>query len=75
MPSSPACHWPHEECSHGVVSFYGEVVKVGHTSVTVDVLVIAERHPEHPINVKGTKATLTYVALNQDNSKREIPHD
>jgi acyl-CoA thioesterase YciA len=55
-----------------VVSFYCEVVKVGRTSVTVDVLVIAERHPDHPITVKVTEATLTYVALAADGSKREI---
>jgi acyl-CoA thioesterase YciA len=58
-----------------VVSFYCEVVKVGRTSVTVDVLVIAERHPDHPITVKVTEATLTYVALNADGSKREIVAD
>jgi len=56
-----------------VVSFYVEIVKVGRTSVTVDVLVIAERHPDHPVTVKVTEATLTYVALNKDGSKREIP--
>ena len=58
-----------------VVSFYCEVVKVGRTSVTVDVLVIAERHPDHPVTVKVTEATLTYVALNADGSKREIVAD
>ncbi|MBI4984578.1 MAG: acyl-CoA thioesterase [Rhodocyclales bacterium] len=58
-----------------VVSFYVDIVKVGRTSVTVDVLVIAERHPEHPITVKVTEATLTYVAVNLDGSKREMPHD
>lgn len=58
-----------------VVSFYCEVVKVGRTSVTVDVLVIAERHPDHPITVKVTEATLTYVALAADGSKREIVAD
>ena len=56
-----------------VVSFYADIVKVGRTSVTVDVLVIAERHPDHPVTVKVTEATLTYVALNKDGSKREIP--
>lgn len=55
-----------------VVSFYCEVVKVGRTSVTVDVLVIAERHPQNPVTVKVTEATLTYVALNADGTKREI---
>ncbi|MDD5247417.1 MAG: acyl-CoA thioesterase [Rhodocyclaceae bacterium] len=56
-----------------VVSFYVDVVKAGRTSVTVDVLVIAERHPEHPITVKVTEATLTYVALDSQGNKRELP--
>ena len=58
-----------------VVSFYADIVKVGRTSITVDVLVIAERHPENPITVKVTEATVTYVALNRDGSKREVPVD
>jgi len=56
-----------------VVSFYADIVKVGRTSVTVDVLVIAERHPENPVTVKVTEATLTYVALDQDGNKRPVP--
>ena len=56
-----------------VVSFYAEIVKVGRTSITVDVLVIAERHPEHPITVKVTEASLTYVALDKNGNKREVP--
>ncbi|HEX8987071.1 MAG TPA: acyl-CoA thioesterase [Rhodocyclaceae bacterium] len=56
-----------------VVSFYAEIVKVGRTSVTVDVLVIAERHPENPVTVKVTEATLTYVALDAAGNKREVP--
>ncbi len=58
-----------------VVSFYADIVKVGRTSITVEVLVIAERHPENPITVKVTEATVTYVALNRDGSKREVPVD
>ncbi len=56
-----------------VVSFYAEIVKTGRTSVTVDVLVIAERHPENPVTVKVTEATLTYVALDAQGTKRELP--
>ena len=56
-----------------VVSFYAEVVKVGKTSISVDVQVYAERHPANPLVVKVTEATLTYVALNGDGSKRDIP--
>ena len=56
-----------------IVSFYAEVVKVGRTSITVDVQVFAERHPANPLVVKVTEAQLTYVAINEDGSKRELP--
>jgi len=58
-----------------VVSFYAEVVKVGNTSITVDVQVFAERHPANPLVVKVTEATLTYVAVNADGTKRPVPKD
>lgn len=56
-----------------VVSFYARVVNTGRTSITVDVQVFAERDPAHPIVVKVTEATLTYVCLNADGSKRTVP--
>jgi len=56
-----------------IVSFYAEVVKVGRTSITVDVQVFAERHPANPVVVKVTEAQLTYVAINDDGTKRELP--
>ena len=56
-----------------LVSFYAEVVRVGRTSVTVDVEVFAERHPEDPVVVKVTEATLTYVALDAQGRKRLVP--
>lgn len=56
-----------------VVSFHARIAKTGRTSITVDVQVFAERNPAHPIVVKVTEATLTYVCLNQDGSKREVP--
>lgn len=56
-----------------VVSFYAEIVKVGTTSITVDVAVFAERNPARPIVVKVTEAILTYVALDADGQKRAVP--
>ena len=56
-----------------VVSFYAEVVRSGRTSVTVNVEVFAERDPARPITVKVTEATLTYVAIDQQGSKRSLP--
>lgn len=56
-----------------VVSFFAEVVSTGRTSITVRVEVYAERHPAQPITVKVTEAVLTYVAVNQQGEKRELP--
>lgn len=58
-----------------LVSFYAEVVKVGHTSITVDVEVYAERDPSEPKVVKVTEATLTYVALDESGNKRPVRRD
>lgn len=55
-----------------LVSLYAEVVRVGRTSVTVDVEVFAERDPENPVVVKVTEAQLTYVALDDKGRKRPI---
>lgn len=56
-----------------VVSFFADVVRVGRTSITVNVEVYAERNPTDPMIVKVTEATLTYVAINQQGEKRELP--
>lgn len=56
-----------------VVSFYADVVGVGRTSITVEVEVLAERHPADPLTVKITEARLTYVALDANGHKREVP--
>jgi acyl-CoA thioesterase YciA len=56
-----------------VVSFYAKIIKVGRSSITVDVQVYAERDPAHPVVVKVTEATLTYVCLTSDGCKREVP--
>lgn len=55
-----------------VVSIYAEVVRVGRTSLTVDVEVFALRHPTDPLVVKVTEATLTYVAVDARGRKREF---
>ena len=59
-----------------VVSFYADVVRTGRTSITVDVEVFAERHPQMQLPltvVKVTEATLTYVAIGEDRRPRELP--
>lgn len=55
-----------------IVSFYARIVRVGRTSVTVEVEVFAQRHfSEHDI-VKVTEATLTYVAVDEQRRPRPV---
>ena len=56
-----------------VVSFYTRIVKVGTTSITVEVEVFAQRDPAKPVCVKVTEATLTYVAVGDDRKPRPVP--
>ena len=58
-----------------LLSFYAEVVRVGRTSVTVNVEVYAERNPADPQVVKVTEANVTYVAIDRNGQPRIIPQD
>lgn len=49
-----------------IVSFYAKIIKVGNTSITIDVEVFAERlHKDNHKIVKVTEAQLVYVALDE----------
>ncbi len=54
------------------VSFYADVVRVGRTSITVNVEVYAERNPAEREVVKVTEATLTYVATDSARRPRAV---
>lgn len=56
-----------------LLSFYAEIVKVGNTSITVNVEVYAERNRLQVETVKVTEATLTYVATDADRKPRQLP--
>lgn len=56
-----------------VLSFYAEITNVGNTSITVDVMVYAQRDPAKPVCVKVTEALLTYVAVGEDRKPRMVP--
>ena len=56
-----------------LVSFYTNIVKVGRTSITVNVEVYSQRDPAKPVCVKVTEATLTYVAVGEDRKPRPVP--
>lgn len=54
-----------------IVSLYAQIVRVGRTSVTVEVEVYAQRYFSDTEIVKVTEATLTYVAV--DDERRPCP--
>ena len=56
-----------------LLSFYAHVVRVGTTSVTVNVEVFAERMRLQSEVIKVTEATLTYVATGDDRKPRVLP--
>ena len=56
-----------------LLSFYVDIVKVGRTSITVEVEVYAERNRLGSDVVKVTEATLTYVATGADRRPRPVP--
>jgi len=55
-----------------LLSFYSSVVRVGRTSVTVDVEVFAESLATQGRYVKVTQALLTYVAIDEHGQPRPI---
>lgn len=56
-----------------LVSFYTQIVKVGRTSITVEVEVYVQRDPIKLTCVKVTEATLTYVKVGEDLRPRLVP--
>lgn len=60
-----------------VVSFYADIVRVGNTSITVDVVVYVERGLRNTTGAgvveKVAEATLTYVAIDAQYRKRTVP--
>lgn len=58
-----------------VLSFYAKIVRVGRTSITIDVEVYAQRNPSQLVCAKVTEAVLTYVATDADRKPRPIPAD
>ncbi len=57
-----------------LVSFYARVLKVGRTSITVDVEVFAQRRRQGRSEVvRVTEARLTYVAIDERREPRPVP--
>ena len=55
-----------------LVSFYAETLKVGSTSITVRVVVEAERYGGPSERVQVTQAEVIYVAVNASGKKTKI---
>jgi acyl-CoA thioesterase YciA len=55
-----------------LISCYAEVVRVGHTSLTVHVEVYAERSRRSDECLRVTEATLTYVAVDAQRRPRPV---
>lgn len=56
-----------------LLSFYACITHVGHTSITVDVEVLAERLHKQGRYIKVTEATVTYVAIDDDGNPKTVP--
>lgn len=56
-----------------LLSIYTDIVKVGNTSITINVECYAERNRLEAEIVKVTEATLTYVATGDDRRPRALP--
>ena len=55
-----------------LVSFYAETISIGNTSITVSVIVEAERVGVSTEKVRVTEAELTYVAVDEKRQKTPI---
>lgn len=55
-----------------LVSFYAKTTKLGKTSITIKVIVEAERFGSHGQSVRVTEAEVVYVAINQFREKVNI---
>jgi acyl-CoA thioesterase YciA len=61
-----------------LVSFYADIIKVGRTSITVDVSVYAQRglrQGNGEICHRVTEAVLTYVAVDDNRRPRVVPEE
>ena len=56
-----------------LLSFFASVVRVGNTSITVQVEVYAEHIRAQGQHVKVTEALLTYVAIDDEGRPRPVP--
>ena len=56
-----------------LLSFYADIIKVGRTSITMEIEVYAQRMRLSDEIIKVTEATLTFVATDDNRRPRELP--
>lgn len=56
-----------------LVSFYGELIRIGTTSITVRVVVEAQRLQHDPTPRRVTEAVITYVNVDEQGRPTPIP--
>lgn len=56
-----------------LLSFFAKIIRVGNTSICVQVEVFAEPRAHQGHSVKVTEATLTYVAIDDSGRPRPLP--
>jgi len=56
-----------------ILSFFGKLVRIGRTSITVKIEVYAEHFRAQGKYTKVTEASLTYVAIDDQGNPREVP--
>ncbi|MEL0082877.1 MAG: acyl-CoA thioesterase [Gammaproteobacteria bacterium] len=58
-----------------LVTFYGQVTRVGNTSLTIKVEAYAQRSTTPDEGVRVTKAELTFVAVDERGRPRQVPQE
>jgi len=56
-----------------ILSFFGKLVRIGRTSITIKIEVYAEHFQAQGKYTKVTEASLTYVAIDDNGRPREVP--
>jgi acyl-CoA thioesterase YciA len=56
-----------------ILSFFGKLVRIGRTSITIKIEVYAEHFQAQGKYTKVTEASLTYVAIDDNGRPRQVP--
>jgi acyl-CoA thioesterase YciA len=57
-----------------MVSIYGEVAKIGRTSITIGLETVVQRRHDN-IDIRVTHGTFVFVAIDEDGKPRAVPRE